>query len=70
MGQVSVTINGRTYALTCADGEEARLLELAHFINNRAEAVGREFAPISDDWLLLLTAFTIADELLAGHGRP
>jgi cell division protein ZapA len=67
MGQVAVTINGRTYTLGCTDGDEARLVELAGFVSGRAEALAEEFrsgsGPIGDDRLLLLTALLIADEL-------
>ena len=67
MGQVAVTINGRTYTLRCADGEEARVTELATYVKARADALAEEFrsddGPIGDDRLLLLTAILIADEL-------
>jgi cell division protein ZapA len=67
MGQVAVTIMGRTYTLRCTDGEEARLVALAGYIKDRADALAAEFrsgsAPISDDRLLLLVAISLADEL-------
>jgi cell division protein ZapA len=67
MGQVAVTINGRTYTLQCTDGEEARLVELAGHVAARADALAAEFqsqdGPIGDDRLMLLTALLLADEL-------
>ena len=30
MGQVSITLNNRTYRLACDDGEEGRLIQLSH----------------------------------------
>jgi cell division protein ZapA len=67
MGQVAVTINGRTYTLRCTDGEEARLIELAGYVKDRADALAEEFRSdtglITDDRLLLLAAILIADEL-------
>lgn len=67
MGQVAVTINGRTYAVQCMDGEEARLVELADYVKGRADALAEEFQSdgglIGDDRLLLLTALLLADEL-------
>lgn len=67
MGQVAVTINGRTYTLRCTDGEEARLIELAGYVKDRADALAEEFRSdtglMSDDRLLLLAAILIADEL-------
>jgi cell division protein ZapA len=67
MGQVAVTITGRTYTLRCTDGEEARVAELAAYVAARADALAAEFrsesGPIGDDRLLLLTALLLADEL-------
>jgi cell division protein ZapA len=72
MGQVAVTINGRTYAVQCADGEEARLAELADYVRRRADALAEEFqsdrGPIGDDRLLVLTALLLADELWEARG--
>lgn len=65
MGQVTVTLNGRTYSLECADGEEPRLLELAGFVQQRLDALAAEFGQIGDDRLLLMTAIMITDELTA-----
>jgi cell division protein ZapA len=67
MGQVAVTINGRTYTLKCADGEESRVTGLATYVKGRIDALAEEFrsehGPIADDRVLLLTAILIADEL-------
>ena len=63
MGQVSVTLNGRTYRLQCGKGEERRLIELATYVTRRAEAVAEEFQALGDDRIMLLTAILIADEL-------
>ncbi len=70
MGQVSVTLNGRTYSLRCTDGEEARLIELATYVKVRAEALAQEFGQVGDDRVLLMAAIMIADELwLARSGQ-
>ncbi len=63
MGQVSVTLNGRTYRLACDEGEEARLLELAAHVKERVESLTLEFGQVGHDRLLLMTALLIADEL-------
>ena len=64
MGQVTVTLNGRTFRLTCADGEETHVLQLADEVGERAQAIIEEFGQISDDRVLLLTAIMLADELM------
>lgn len=69
MGQVAVTVNGRTYRLKCGDGEEARLLELAGYLTARVEAVAKEFGQVGDDRLLLMAALLITDELFDVRAR-
>ena len=63
MGQISVTLNGRTYRLRCGEGEEARLLELAAHVRTRVESLAGEFGQVGDDRLMLMAALMIADEL-------
>jgi cell division protein ZapA len=63
VGQISISLLGRTYTLRCTDGEEARLLELSGMVSRRVEAVGLEFGQIGDDRILLLTAMLMADEI-------
>ena len=63
MGQVSVTLNSRTYRLACDDGEEERLLELATHVKQRVDQLTLEFGQVGDDRLLLMAALLIADEL-------
>jgi cell division protein ZapA len=70
MGQVTVTVNGRTFKLGCADGEESHVLDLAGDVAERAQAIAEEFGPISDDRVLLLTAIMLADELMQARSRP
>lgn len=63
MGQVAVTINGRSYRFDCGDGEEARLGELAAYVKERVEQLGRDFGKAGEDRLILMAALLIADEL-------
>lgn len=69
MGQVTVTLNGRTYRLRCGDGEEARLLELAGHLEQRIEGLAAEFGQVGDERLLLMAALLIADELWDARER-
>ena len=64
MGQVTVTLNGRTFRLACADGEETHVLRLAEEVGERAQAIIQEFGQMSDDRVLLLAAIMLADELM------
>ncbi len=63
MGQVAVTLNGRTYRLRCGDGDEPRLLQLAGYLEQRIEALAAEFGQVGDERLLLMAALLITDEL-------
>lgn len=63
MAQVTVTLNGRKYRLTCGDGEEPRLLALAEHLSGHVERLAVEFGQVGSDRLLLMAALHIADEL-------
>jgi cell division protein ZapA len=63
MGQVAVTLYGRSYRFDCGDGEEARLAELAAFVKGRVEQLSRQFGNAGEERMLLMAALLIADEL-------
>ncbi|MBV1695199.1 MAG: cell division protein ZapA [Hyphomicrobiales bacterium] len=63
MGQIAVTLNGRTYRLRCGDGEEDRLVALATSVKAKFDALLAEHGNAGEDRLLLMTALMIADEL-------
>ena len=63
MGQVSLTLNGRTYRVGCEDGEEKRLGALGAHVREKLETVVRDFGQVGEARLLMMTALLIADEL-------
>ena len=63
MGQVSVTLNGRTYRLECGEGEEAHLIELAEYLGTHVEVVKRKFGQVGDDRLILMASLHVMDQL-------
>ena len=63
MGQISVTIQNRTYRLSCDDGEEERLAELAAHVRAKADGLIAEYGRIGDEHLMLMSAILVADEL-------
>jgi cell division protein ZapA len=63
MGQVSVTLNGRTYRLECGEGEEAHLIELAEYLSSHVETMKYKFGQVGDDRLILMAGLMVADEL-------
>ena len=63
MGQVSVTLNGRTCRLECGEGEEAHLIELAEYLGTHVDVVKRKFGQVGDDRLILMASLQVMDEL-------
>ena len=63
MGQINLTVNGRPFAVTCDDGQEARIRRLGQYVDEKvAEFVG-SLGQVGEARLLLLAALVIADEL-------
>ncbi|MFZ0527186.1 MAG: cell division protein ZapA [Xanthobacteraceae bacterium] len=63
MSQVSVTINGRQFRMTCEDGQEEHLEKLAHELDARISGLRAKFGEIGDTRLTVMAAITVADEL-------
>jgi cell division protein ZapA len=63
MGQVSVTLNGRSYRLECSEGEEAHLVELAEYLGSHVDTMRQKFGQVGDDRLILMASLVVADEL-------
>ncbi len=69
MGQVTVTLNGRTFRLQCGDGEEQRLHELADHVGQRVEQLAMQFGHYGDERLLLMATLAITDEMFDLRSR-
>ena len=63
MGQVSLTINGRPFAVTCDDGQEARIRRLGQYVDAKVGEFVKSVGQVGEARLLLLAALVIADEL-------
>jgi cell division protein ZapA len=63
MAQVSVTINGRQFRMSCEDGEEDHLMNLARELDTRIGGLRTKFGEIGDTRLTVMAAITVADEL-------
>ena len=63
MGQVTITIHGRQYDISCDDGQEAHLSRLGKYLDQKANQLAGATGPVSDTLLLVMTALLIADEL-------
>ena len=69
MGQVTVTLNGRTYRMRCADGEEERVHMLVDHVRDKLTALTDQFGKAGNERLLLMAAILITDELFELRDR-
>lgn len=63
MATVTVEVHGRPYAVGCADGQEARVRDLATQFHERVQGVADQVGQVGDVRLFLMAALTLADEL-------
>ncbi len=69
MGQVNVTISGKTYRMACEDGEEDHLVALAARLNASIEQLRARFGEIGDQRLTVMAAITLADQSAEAERR-
>lgn len=63
MATVTVEINGRPYAVGCADGQEDRVRALASQFDGHVRQVAGEVGHVGDLRLFLMAGLLLADEL-------
>lgn len=63
MGQVTISINGKAHAISCGDGEEAKVKNLGSFVDKHVRELSKAMPQASDTKLLLMASLLIADEL-------
>lgn len=72
MATVTVQVNGRPYAVGCADGQEERVRILARQFDTHVQNVAADVGQVGDIRLFLMAALVLADELhetrLAANG--
>jgi cell division protein ZapA len=69
MSQVTVTVNSRSYAITCEPGQERHVQALAAELDRRVGAAARDLGQVGEARLLLLTALMLLDELAEAETR-
>lgn len=70
MGQVSLTIAGRTHSVACRDGEEPHLERLAELLNSHADTALQASGGLSGERTLLFLALILADQLDEAQRNP
>lgn len=68
MATVTVEVNGRPYAVGCADGQEDRVRALARQFDAQVRAVADSVGNVGDLRLFLMSALILADELQEARG--
>jgi cell division protein ZapA len=63
MAEVQLEIGGRTYPVSCRDGEEPHLLRIAEMVNSKAVEARGAVGTGGEVRHLLLTSLLLADEL-------
>jgi cell division protein ZapA len=70
MATVDVEIAGRRYAVSCRDGEEDHLRDLAAIVDKRANDAAAALGTLSESRHLLFTSLLLADDLDGGGAPP
>jgi cell division protein ZapA len=66
---VTLSVNGRPYAVGCEDGQEAHLTELARLFDTQVRQVSQDVGQLGETRLFLMAALLLADELSDLRGR-
>ncbi len=69
MAAAVVTIAGRTYRMSCSDGEEPRLEALAKSVEEKIDAMRAGFGEIGEQRIVVMAAIAIADEAADARDR-
>ena len=62
MANINIKFNGKEYLLSCEDGQEDHLQELAMNLNNKFNSLKSSLGHIGENKLLLITSITVMDE--------
>ena len=62
MANVNIKFNGKEFLLSCDDGQEDHLEELALHLNKKFEELKSDLGNIGENKLLLITAVKVMDE--------
>ncbi len=68
MPQVSIQIANRTYEFACGDGEEARVHELAAYVDEKVSALRAQLPGAVEVKLLVFAALLLAEESREARG--
>ena len=62
MANVNIKFNNKDYLLSCDDGQEENLVELANHLNSKYTKLNENLGNIGENKLLLITAIKMVDD--------
>ena len=62
MANVNIIFNGKEFLLSCDDGQEDHLMELAEKLNGKFDHLKSQLGNIGENKLLLITSIKVMDE--------
>lgn len=62
MAEVSLSIHGKSYGVSCDDGQEQRVVQLGKYVDARLREIANGGGAGTESHLLVLTALMLADE--------
>ena len=62
MANVNIKFNNKDYLLSCDDGQEENLVELANHLNSKYTELNQNLGNIGENKLLLITAIKMVDD--------
>ena len=62
MANINIKFNNKEYLLSCDDGQEENLVELASYLDSKYSNLKKKLGNIGENKLLLLTAIKMVDE--------
>ena len=62
MAEVDITINGRSYRISCKDGEEERIKSLSALINNQVQKLSEKIGQLGEARMILLASLVLLDK--------
>ena len=63
MPRIDITLNGRVYPIACEDGQEDRVIEIAHYLDGKLTEIRGSVQTASDTHLLVMVSLLVVDEL-------
>lgn len=70
MAQVVISINDREYPIACENGQEARIMQLAQILEQKAQMLKPFSGKISENMFLAMIGILVADDLFEARKNP